>query len=188
MRILSLCDFTGIWSQPYREAGYEVVQVDLQHGADIRLFEFVSDVRGIIAQPPCTHFAGSGARWWASKGDKAIIEGLQLVDACLRFVAVCRPAWWVLENPVGRLTRWIGPWEHTYQPFEYALYADDPDGDAYTKRTCLWGNFTMPQKNPHPDGPIHGSKMHLLPPSDDRAAKRAQTPPGFARAFFEVNR
>lgn len=183
--ILSLCDYTGIWSQPYRAAGYDVRQVDIKDGGDVRLLEYPGHVHGIIAQPPCTHFAGSGARWWEGKGDAAIIEGLQVVDACLRFVAVCRPRWWVLENPVGRLKNWIGPHRMTFQPHEYAGWADDPDAEAYTKRTCLWGDFTPPEKRDV--GDKLGSIMHLLPPGDDRAAKRSVTPTGFARAFFEAN-
>lgn len=185
MKILSLCDYTGTWSQPYKDAGYEVVQVDIQHGQDLRLFKYPGEVHGIIAQPPCTHFAGSGARWWASKGDQAIIEGLQIVDACLRLVAVCEPSWWVLENPVGRLKDYIGPHAQTFHPFEYGMYADNPEDDAYTKRTCLWGKFNMPEKAPIE--PTLGSKMHLVPPGPDRANIRSATPQGWARAFFKAN-
>ena len=32
--ILSLCDYSGVWSQPYADAGYRVVKVDIQHGSD----------------------------------------------------------------------------------------------------------------------------------------------------------
>jgi|TARA_R100000501_G_C2548953_1_gene64445 superfamily I DNA and RNA helicase len=39
LTIISLCDFTGEWSRPYKEAGYDVLQVDLKHGQDVRLFE-----------------------------------------------------------------------------------------------------------------------------------------------------
>lgn len=183
--ILSLCDYTGIWSDPYREAGYDVIQVDIKHGDDVRLFEYPGLIHGIIAQPPCTHFAGSGARWWADKGEEAIIEGIALVDACLRFVAVCSPEWWVLENPVGRLPNWLGKWKMNYQPHEYAGWADDPKTEAYTKRTCLWGEFTPPEKKDI--GNQLGSVMHRLGPSEDRAAKRSITPTGFARAFFAAN-
>ncbi len=52
-RILSLCDYTGNWSQPYVEAGYDVVRVDLQHGGDVRLLQKdTSPVHGILAAPP----------------------------------------------------------------------------------------------------------------------------------------
>ena len=37
--ILSLCDLTGEWPRPYREAGYEVIALDLQRGEDVRLLE-----------------------------------------------------------------------------------------------------------------------------------------------------
>lgn len=183
--ILSLCDVTGIWSAPYRAAGYDVRQIDIKTGGDVRLLEYPGKVHGIIAQPPCTHFAGSGARWWAEKGDAAIIEGLQVVDACLRFVAVCSPTWWVLENPVGRLKDWIGPAKMTFQPHEFAGFADEPEREAYTKRTCLWGNFTIPAKNDV--GNQLGSIMHTIPPGENRAAIRSVTPTGFARAFFMAN-
>ena len=56
--ILSLCDYTGTWAQPYVDAGYDVRQVDIQHGEDIRLLEYPGEVHGIIAQPPCTHSRG----------------------------------------------------------------------------------------------------------------------------------
>jgi hypothetical protein len=178
MTILSLCDYTGEWSKPYREAGYDVVQVDIKHGQDVRLFEALPfPVRGVLAAPPCTHFASSGARWWEEKGEAAIIDGLSVVDACLRIIAVHTPQWWVLENPIGRLNRWIGQPRMTFDPCEY--------GDDYTKRTALWGHFKEPLKAKV--AATAGSKMHLLPPSPDRAALRSVTPAGFARAFFEAN-
>ena len=176
--ILSLCDYTGNWSRPYRDAGYNVIQVDLKHGDDVRLFQYQGDVHGILAAPPCTAFAGSGARWWKDKDESGqLLEGLSIVDACMRIIITHRPAWWVLENPVGRLRRYIGPPQMTFNPCDY--------GDPYTKRTLLWGYFNKPVMNPVE--PTEGSKMHRLPPSEDRAAKRSETPMGFARAFFEAN-
>lgn len=190
-RILSLCDSTGIWSQPYRDAGYEVIQVDLDHGKDVRLFEYTEKAHGVIAQPPCTHFAGSGARWWEGKGEEALLEGLSIVDACMRVIALSRPEWWVLENPVGRLKNYLGPAVFKFQPHEFAMLANDPAEEAYTKKTCLWGNFVPPcplfiGQDPGVF-PEKGSKMHLLPPSPERVALRSETPTGFAKAFFEVN-
>jgi len=191
--ILSLCDLTGTWSQPYVDAGYNVVRFDIQRDAseDIRMLEYPGKVHGIIAQPPCTQFAVSGARWWAQKAidnPDYLTDALALVDACMRLVVTTQPQWWVLENPVGRLRNWIGPHVMTYQPHEYAMLADEPDVESYTKRTCLWGNFTSPAQAPHPQGAdIHKGKMHLLPPSAERANLRSATPQGFARAFFNAN-
>jgi hypothetical protein len=57
MTILSLCDYSGAWSQPYVDAGYDVVRVDIKRGQDIRLFEALPfPVRGVLAAPPCNAF------------------------------------------------------------------------------------------------------------------------------------
>jgi hypothetical protein len=174
--ILSLCDYTGNWSRPYEEDGYEVVRVDLEHGQDVRLMRLPEKpVHGVLAAPPCTVFANSGARW--SRTDDDMREGLSVVDACCRLILAARPQWWALENPAGKLSRYLGPPAMTFQPNQY--------GDPYTKFTCLWGRFNQPTRTPVPA--TEGSKMHYLPPSPQRAALRSETPMGFARAFFEAN-
>ena len=173
--ILDLCGGTGAWSKPYADAGYEVVIVDTEQ--DVRLFHTTAKVHGILAAPPCTHLAGSGARWWKDKGEDALFESLSIVDACLRVVLLTQPEWWCLENPVGRLVHYLGKPKMYFQPWEY--------GDPYTKKTCLWGDFNEPVKKPVE--PTEGGKMWRLPPSEDRPMLRSITPPGFAQAFFEVN-
>lgn len=183
LTVLSLCDLTGNWSAPYREAGYHVIQVDLQAGQDVRTLAFPGGVHGILAAPPCTAFAVSGARWWAAKGESALIDGLAVADACLRLVALCHPKWWALENPVGRLSRFYGKPQFTFDPCDF--------GDPYTKKTHLWGDFTPPLPifigQDRSVFPSEGSKMHRLPPSRNRANLRSATPPGFAKAFFDAN-
>ncbi len=176
--ILDLCGGTGAWSKPYKEAGYFVVIVDILDEEDVRLFKKPKEpVYGILAAPPCTHLSGSGACWWERKGEEALLESLALVDACLRIITACKPKFWVLENPVGRLVHYLGKPELYFNPCDY--------GDPYTKKTCLWGNFNHPVKNSVE--PTEGSKMNLLPPSEDRWKLRSITPPGFAQAFFEAN-
>ena len=95
----------------------------------------------------------------------------------------------MLENPVGVLSSipHIGKPDHLFDPCDYAGYSLTLERDAYTKRTCLWvGNgFRMPE--PRRVEPVLGSKMHLLPPSEDRADIRSATPEGFARAVFLAN-
>lgn len=179
--ILSLCDYSGVWSNPYREAGYKVVQVDIAlDGSDVRLLERVGEVHGIIAQPPCTAFAASGARWWRGKGLSALLEGLSIVDACMRIISVEKPKWWVLENPAGRISYYLGSPAHVFQPHWYAGHSADPESNQYKKRTCLWGNFSMP---PVTDEGYRQPTRKL--PRDPR--QRSLTPDGFARAFFEYN-
>lgn len=188
--ILSLCDFTGNWARPYADAGYGVRLVDLKRGQDVRLMERPDEpVHGILAAPPCTVFANSGARWPRTEAEMR--EGLSIVDACLRLVAVCRPTWWALENPVGKLSRYLGPPAFRFHPWQY--------GDPYTKLTCLWGCFTPPLPLFHTQKeiePAEGSRMHLLPGAtrhdspavaEKKRAARSVTPEGFARAFFEAN-
>jgi hypothetical protein len=182
--ILSLCDYSGVWSAPYEKAGYDVMRVDLQHGQDIRLLKYPGPVHGILAAPPCRVFCRPGAQWWGEWGEGGLCEGLALADACLRFVAICRPVWWVLENPPGRLSEYYGPPRFDFHPWEF--------GDPYTKHTYLWGRFTIPQRCPVEPEPY---PAHLKPGHRDRTSRmsssqrnqRAETPPGFARAFYEAN-
>lgn len=194
--ILSLCDLTGNWSRPYEEAGYTVVRVDIQSGQDVRMLRHLGEpVWGILAAPPCTHFARSGAWKWAGKGEPAILEGLAVVDACLRAVAIYRPTWWALENPIGRLQDYLGPPAWKFDPHQFAGLAADPGSEAYTKRTWLWGHFTPPM--PLWSGGDASVAVDLVgrPGGRDRTtmlgsrnrAARSSTPEGFARAFFQAN-
>ena len=114
--ILDLCGGTGSWSKPYADNGYDVRIIDPQEWleddygtGDVRLFKKPKEqIYGILSAPPCTHFSGSGARWWEEKGEKPLLEGLSIVDACLRIALITKPKFWVLENPVGRLKHYIG--------------------------------------------------------------------------------
>jgi hypothetical protein len=157
------------------------MNVDPETGlGDVRLFEWPGQVRGVLAAPPCTVFANSGARWPRSDDDYR--AALSVVDACLRIVLVTRPAWWCLENPVGSLRRWLGPYKMTFQPCDY--------GDPWTKRTCLWGEFTPPEKTPVEPVRVceQGSWVQKLGGKSARTKRlRSVTPAGFARAFYEAN-
>jgi hypothetical protein len=208
--ILDLCGGTGAWSRLYAKAGYDVIIVDPQ---DIRedtsasiwqmdvedyldwmiwlargsIYTEIYCVHGILAAPPCTHFSGSGAQYWKAKdADGRTDEHLRTVDACLDLIELFDPVWWVLENPVGRLPKLrpnrLGEPLVRFQPYEY--------GDPWTKKTCLWGNFTIPEKNPVE--PVRSTKQgswtQKLGGKSDRTKRlRSITPQGFAKAFFEAN-
>jgi hypothetical protein len=188
--ILSLCDYTGNWSRPYELAGYQVIRVDLANGVDVRTLEHIEQpIHGILAAPPCTHFSKSGAHLWERKGEAAILDGLSIVDACLRCVAIYRPSWWALENPAGRLKNWLGPAKWSFNPCDF--------GDAWTKRTYLWGDFTPPAPlfAPQARKAVAPAPMVGRPGCRDRTTllgsrgqrERSATPEGFARAFYEAN-
>jgi hypothetical protein len=95
LTILSLCDYTGNWAAPYADE-YDIVAIDMQRGGeDVRLLTLADiprPVHGVIAAPPCTVFANSGARW--PRSDDDMREALSVVDACLRIVVATRPACW----------------------------------------------------------------------------------------------
>lgn len=205
--ILDLCGGTGAWSRPYVEAGYDVRLVTLPE-QDVRTYQPPPNVHGVLAAPPCTEFARCGARWWKSKPPRLLEEAKDIVQACVR-IGEEASAWWVLENPVGRLKEYLGPPVFRFQPWEF--------GDPWTKQTWLWGRFEPPRKlalarkPPNSTVPGHRSQqhkrhlntldfqkalalglvrpdwVHKLGPSPERAVLRSITPPGFARAFFEAN-
>lgn len=184
--ILDLCGGTGSWSEPYRAAGYDVRLVTLPE-QDVRTFVPPASVHGVLAAPPCDHFSVSGAQYWKAKdADGRTADALAIVDACLEIIYATQPAWWALENPIGRLRRLraadLGDVRLVFDPCDY--------GDPWTKRTLLWGRFRPPMKRPVL--PVRSSKqgswlMRLGGKSERTKRLRSATPPGFARAFFEAN-
>lgn len=187
--ILDLCGGTGSWSKPYKDAGYDVRVITFPE-FDVRNFSPPSNIYGILAAPPCTDFTVSGAQYWTTKDlDGRTIDSMSIVMACLMIIAKCQPKFWAFENPVGRLPRWIGKYRMTFNPCDY--------GDPYTKKTCLWGNFNEPIKNPVEPifiidkgkgnkrySPIHWSTGGK---SERTKERRSITPQGFANAFFKAN-
>ncbi len=190
--ILSLFDYSGNWSKPYRENGYKVIQVDIKLGLDIYELDYqnLPDIYGVLAAVPCTDFAASGARWFNEKDkDGRTAESIKLLKHTLKIIQFLEPVFWAIENPVGRMNSLVpemkqyGPWY--FQPHHY--------GEPYTKKTGLWGRFVPPlpifaRQAWQPVEPTEGSKMHMLPPSPDRAELRSITPIGFAYAFYEANK
>ncbi len=192
--ILHLCADLGTDSQPYADAGYNVIRI----GKDIGVENYTPplDVYGIIANPVCTHLSWCRTN---AKTPRDLVEGMFLVEECLRIIWDCqyrllepnskktRLKFWVIENPAkGFLPQFLGKPAATYQPWEY--------GDDYKKDTALWGNFNMPPKSPIvctkpkfdrlTTKEIHyQGNEHLT-----RQERRSICSPAFAKAFFEVNR
>jgi hypothetical protein len=196
--ILSLFDFSGNWSRPWKDAGYNVLQVDIKH--DINILELEVDdipfdsVYGILAAPPCTDFASSGAQYWKAKDlDGRTAHSLAMVDKVLEFVKYYEPTFWALENPVGRLSKLrptLGnPWY--FQPHEFAGWCtskEQQEHERYTKKTGLWGKFNKPAKIDPGNNPNNDWIMRLGGKSERTKELRSMTPTGFAIAFFEANK
>ena len=185
MVILSLFDYSGNWPSFYKQAGYDVYQVDVKHDIDILELspgDLPDKVHGILAAPPCTDFASSGAQYWKAKDlDGRTEASLALIDKTLEIISWCNPSWWALENPVGRLQKLrsqLGdPWY--FQPHWF--------GDAYTKKTGLWGTFNrdLPRNPVEPDP--KSWLMQLGGKSERTKELRSMTPLGFAKSFFMAN-
>lgn len=178
--ILDLCGGTGAWSEPYRQAGYDVRLITLPEH-DVMTYVPPGRVHGVLAAPPCTEFAVSGARWWKNKPEWLLAQAREVVDACMKIIVDTGPVWWALENPVGRLRQFIGKPSWSFQPWEY--------GDNQFKRTLIWGtarrpNPTVTKKPPRTN---ENQRVWRMAPSPERAVLRSVTPAGFARAFFEAN-
>lgn len=187
LTILDLCGGTGSWGKPYSDAGYDVRLVTLPEG-DVLTYQPPENVHGILAAPPCTEFSRAGARWWASKPPELLEGAVAVVRACLRIIDEAQPAWWCLENPVGRIAKCVP------ELGEPRLKCDPCDfGDPWTKRLWLWGRFTLPEKRrvepqwaPHRAHiPRHRDRTSMM--SSSWKVQRAQTSAAFARAFFEAN-
>lgn len=197
--VLSMFDYTGNMASPWAEAGYTCYCVDSQHapgenrvgniihvGADARdWLPPAGEYAAAFFFPPCTDLAVSGARWFRDKGLGALIRSLELFKRSVD-IAELLGCPYLIENPVSTVSKYWREPDYMFDPCDYGFYLTPP-GDAYTKRTCLWtgGGFQMP--DPARVEPTEGSKMHLMPPGDERSNLRSATPMGFAKAVFEAN-
>lgn len=199
--VIALCNRTENMLRPWADAGCECIAVDTAHSirrdherdgisyvwGDCRSWTPPRRPSILFGFSPCTHLAVSGARDFGKKAWPMLRDGMDMFWSCL-MAARWAGCPFMLENPVGRISGIHATPDHTFDPCDYAGYLDDPLVEAYTKRTCLWtgGGFVMPE--PKPVEAVDGSRMHLLPPSDNRADLRSVTPMGFAGAVFEANK
>lgn len=209
--ILSLFDYTGTWSQPYVDAGYNVIRIDKQiEGIDIADFcvEYIAEeldlppfVHGILSAVPCTEFAVSGALHFKKKdADGRTARALDLLDKTMATVEYYTVTdqdviddgfpglqWWVFENPVSRIGT-LRPWLKQFGKF----YFDPCDyGDPYEKKTELWGEFNKTGLENLKDRvePTLGKNYirDMKGAGQERQNARSATPPGFCKAWFEAN-
>lgn len=191
---LFLCDKTGIMAEEWLRAGVECWLVDIQHppgitrdglrvtvGADVRTWQPpLRRYRFAFAFPPCTHLSVSGARWFKTKGLRALSEAIDIFGRCVEICEWTEAAYGI-ENPVSTISSYYRHPDHTFQPWQY--------GDLWTKKTCLWtgGGFVMPVPIHNEPPPGVTNKIWKMPPSVERANLRSETPRGFARAVYRAN-
>lgn len=167
----------------FRELNHDAYSCDLLPVED-NGFHIQDDVRRIlndgwdlmIAHPPCTHLAVSGARWFKDKKQEQL-EALEFVRCLLNapIPHIC------LENPVSIISTQIRRPDQIIQPWQY--------GHEETKTTCLWLKnlsqliptevMEVRNRNLTPSG------QNKLPPSVDRWKDRSRTYKGIAKAMAE---
>jgi len=192
MKILVACEYSGIVRDAFTAKGHDAWSCDILP-TESPGNHFQGDVlehldKGwdlMIAHPPCTHLAVSGARWftegkkpWSLQED-ALDFVRKLLAAPIEKIA--------LENPVSVISTKIKKPNQIIQPFEY--------GHDVTKRTCLWlKNLPnlKPTKIVKPDIVlVNGKKMSRMHyesfklPSKERSKVRSKFYTGIAQAMAD---
>jgi len=125
----------------------------------------------MIAHPPCTHLAISGARWFKDKAIEqadALAFVRVLMDAPISMIAI--------ENPVSIISSRIRQPDQIVQPWQF--------GHGETKAICLWLKNLPPLR---PTDIVNGreARVHREPPSPARWKNRSRFFPGIAKAMAE---
>lgn len=179
MKILIACEFSGIVREAFRKKGHSVFSCDLLPSEDNSIYHIQCDVREIlnhnwdlmIAHPPCTHLAVSGARWFKDKKEEQK-SALEFVNTLMnaRINHIC------IENPISIISSKIRKPDQIIQPWQF--------GHGETKATCLWLKNLPLLK---PTNIVNGreNRIHKMPPSKDRWKNRSRTYPGIAMAMAE---
>ena len=188
MRVLVACEYSGTVRDAFLTKGHDAMSCDLLP-TDAPGPHYQGDVRDVlgwgwdlmIAHPPCTHLAVSGARWFKDKREEqaAALDFVRfLLDAPIPRIA--------LENPVSIISSRIRKPDQIIQPWQH--------GHEATKTTCLWlkGLPHLTPSNIVDKGARHVTKSgrslpewYNLPPSADRWKVRSATFPGIAAAMAQ---
>ena len=182
MRILVACEESQAVTKELRRLGHEAYSCDLLPcGGGQPLWHIQVDALEllkikwdmVLAFPPCTHLAVSGARYFAEKRK----DGRQqaAIDFFMRF-ANCDCPRVAIENPVGIMSTHYRKPDQIIQPWQF--------GHGETKATCLWLRGLPPLK---PTNIVEGREQRVwrMPPGPNRAKMRARTYAGIARAMAE---
>ena len=178
MRVLIACEYSGRVRDAFRCKGHEAVSCDLLP-TDVPgphyqgpVEEILSDGWDLmVAHPPCTHLAVSGARWFKDKKQ----EQRQALDF-VRLLLGAPVDKIALENPVSIISSHIRKPDQIIQPWQF--------GHGETKKTCLWLKNLSPLKATKiVDG--RENRIHRMAPSADRWKLRSMTYQGIADAMAD---
>jgi len=176
MRVLVACEFSGRVRDAFIEKGHDAISCDLfptespgpHYQGDV--FDIVGDGFDLmVAHPPCTHLAVSGARWFKDKIEEQK-EALEFVKK-LMAANITRIA---IENPVSVISTKIRKPDQIIQPWMF--------GQQYQKTTCLWLTG-LPRLVPTDIVSGREQKCWREPPSIDRWKNRSRTYQGIADAM-----
>ena len=178
VKILIACEFSGIVREAFRRRGHDAWSCDLL-AAEITGSHIRGDVLNIlndgwdlmIAFPPCTHLAVSGARWFKDRQQEqqeALAFVRLLMNAPIPRIAI--------ENPIGVISTKIRKPDQIIQPWQF--------GHGETKATCLWLK-NLPLLKPTNIVEGRRARVHREPPSKDRWKNRSRTLRGIADGMAE---
>lgn len=188
MKILVACEESQAVCVEFRKLGHEAYSCDLLpcsgghpewHLQEDVLPLLKEDWDMVIAFPPCTHLAVSGAAWFEQKRkDGRQQEG---IDFFMEFVnAKCDKI--AIENPIGIMSTKYRKPDQIIQPYQF--------GHLERKSTCLWlkGLPLLKETNNVYDSMMklpkkERERIHYLPPSKDRSILRSKTFGGIAKAM-----
>lgn len=179
MRVLVACEFSQIVTKAFRGKGYEAYSCDIlptEGRADWHFQRNVLDVLDdgwdlMIAHPPCTHLAVSGARWFKGKQREQ--------EMALEFVRILMAAdipRIAIENPISIISSRIRKPDQIIQPWMF--------GHGETKATCLWLK-NLPKLTPTCIVEGREGNVHRMTPSPERWKNRSRTYTGIATAMAE---
>ena len=194
MRVLVACGFSGVVRRAFREAGHQAFSCDLLPAEDGSPFHLQMDAISaacnlayalghpihtavvnvwdlMIAHPPCTHLAVSGARWFKEKA-KEQAEALAFVQALMDapIERIC------IENPISVISSRIRKPDQIIQPWQF--------GHGEVKATCLWLK-NLPKLVPTNVVEGRHPACWLASPGPERWKIRSRTYQGIAQAMAE---
>jgi len=183
MKVLVACEFSGAVRDAFIRKGHDAWSCDIiesdpdsdyshKHIQGDAITTAVDNPWDLmIAHPPCTYLASSGARWWKGKQKEqhdAITFFMNLVDVPVDKICI--------ENPVGKMSKYYRKPDQYIQPWEH--------GHGETKKTGLWLKG-LPLLSPSNIVEGREARIHNLPQSKDRGKLRSITYSGIADAMAE---